>query len=119
MNRALKINYNRFKREPNFRFSSYLILIVLIISTALLSINVIGTTYDYKIGDISREDIRTSREIQYVIETETEMKRKRTMENVPLVFDKDQSILIERLRRVEKLFKYVTKILIENPPIGS
>ncbi|MFH0974418.1 MAG: HDIG domain-containing metalloprotein [Spirochaetota bacterium] len=102
--------------EPDFRFITYLMLAVIIISTILLSINAISTTYDYSIGDIAREDIKTSREIQYVNETETEIARKRIIENFPIVFDRDQSVFIENLHKTDSLFYYAAKVLKENPP---
>ena len=51
--------------------------------------------------------------------TETAMEKKRVADMVPLVFDKDQSELIERLNSVEALFRYVSETLEENPPIGT
>jgi cyclic-di-AMP phosphodiesterase PgpH len=116
MNRAIRKKYIRFIMEPNFRFISYLMLIVIIVSTVFLSINAVGTTYDYNIGDIAREDIKAPREIQYVNESETEMAKKRAAETVPLVFDKDQSILFESLRKIDRLFLYPARVLNENPP---
>ncbi len=119
MNRALKKKFGRFMEEPNFRFIAYLMIIVIVVSTILLSINVVDTTYDYNIGDIAAEDIKTIRDIQYENEPETEMARKRMMETVPLVFEKDQSILIESLKKIDRLFIYVLKVLTENPPTRS
>ncbi|MBN2038825.1 MAG: HDIG domain-containing protein [Spirochaetes bacterium] len=106
-------------KEPNSRFAFYLMLIIIIISTAFLSLNVVGTTYNYNIGDIVKEDIRTTREIKYIIESESEMAKKRAADNVPLVFDKDQSILIDSLKKIERYFKYINRVLEENPPIGT
>ena len=119
MNRAIKVNYKRFVKEPDFRFITYLIFGVIIISTIVLSINTVGTTYDYKIGDIAKEDIKTTRELQYENEVETEIAKKKAGDNVPLVFDKDQSILIDSIRKVDTLFTYVTKVLTENPPVRT
>jgi cyclic-di-AMP phosphodiesterase PgpH len=116
MNRAIKKKYRRFLLEQNFRFITYLMLIVIIVSTVFLSINAIGTMYDYNVGDIVREDIKTPREIQYVNTSETEMAKKRAVESIPPLFDKDQSILVESLRRIDNLFSYASKILKENPP---
>ncbi len=119
MNNAIRKNYKLFRKEPNFRFAAYLILAIIVISTVFLSMNIVGKTYNYNIGDIVREDIQSTREIKYLIESETEMAKKRAAENVPLVFDKDQSILVDSLRKVDRLFSYVTRILTEKPPIGT
>ncbi|MBN2401951.1 MAG: HDIG domain-containing protein [Spirochaetes bacterium] len=116
MNRAIKRKFRRFIIEPNFRFITYLMLIVIIISTVLLSINAAGTTYNYNIGDIAIEDIKSPREIQYINESETEIAKKIAAESVPVVFDKDQAILVESIRRIERLFSYSAKVLTENPP---
>ena len=116
MNIAIKKKYKRFKTDRNFRFNTYLVSIVIILSTVFLSISAVGTTYQYNIGDIAREDIKTTREIQYVNEPETEMAKKRAAETVPIVFDKDQSVLVESLKNVDRLFYYASKILAENPP---
>lgn len=47
------------------------------------------------------------------------MEKKRVAEMVPLVFDKDQLVLIERLKLVEVLFNRIQETLQENPPIGT
>jgi cyclic-di-AMP phosphodiesterase PgpH len=119
MNRAIKKKYLRFIIEPNFRFITYLIVTIIILSTAFLSINAVGTSYDYNIGDIATEDIKAPREISYVNDSETEIAKKRAAETVPVVFDKDQSILIESLRKIDRLLSYPAKVLTENPPNRS
>ncbi len=119
MKKTLKIFYRRAFKDPNTRFTLILITIVIVTSTFFLSINVIGTTYQYSIGDIAREDIRSPREIQFPIKSETELKQKRIAEMIPLVFDKDQSVLLDRLKKIEQLFSYVIRVLKENPPIGT
>ena len=83
------------------RLSMILILIIIAVSTSLLSINVVGKTYRYSIGDIAREDIRVTIDIAFKIDTETEMERKRVSEMVPLVFDRDQSVLYEKLKLID------------------
>lgn len=106
-------------RKPHVRLSFLLIMSLIVISTILLSINVIGTTYEYSIGDIAKNDIRVPSEIIYRIESETEMERKRKSEMVPLVFDRDQSVLMERLKLIETFFGHVSATLSENPPHGK
>ncbi len=122
MIQTYKIFYRRlsyYLRKPPIRNSFYLFLVIIAIATVFLSFNVIGTTYDYRIGDVATEDLRVPNDINYPIESETAMEKKRVAEMVPLVFDKDQSILIERLNSVEVLFRYVTQTLEESPPIGT
>jgi cyclic-di-AMP phosphodiesterase PgpH len=119
MNREIKKKYRQFIEEPNFRFITYLIIIVIAVSTVLLSVNVVDTTYNYSIGDIATEDIKTVRDVQYENEPETEMAKKRLIETIPLVFDKDQSILVSSLKKTDRLFIFVNKVLSENPPTRS
>ena len=119
MNKSIKINFKRFIREPNLGFVLFLILVVVIVSTVLLSMNVVEKTYNYNIGEIARENIQSKRDINYLNESETEMAKTRARESVPLVFEKDQSVLTESLKNVEDFFSYITRILKENPPIGT
>lgn len=119
MKKTLKLFFRRALKDTNTRFSLILVSFIIALSTILLSINIVGITYDYRIGDIAREDIRSPREIPYPIKEETELKKKRIAEMIPLVFDRDQSILQSRLQRIEKLFIYVSYILRKNPPIGT
>ncbi len=90
--------------------------IIIVIATVLLSLNMKGSTYEYNIGDIAREDIRVPRDIEYQVKSETQMEKQRVSEMVPLVFDKDQSILEDKLRVVRVLFSHVARTLKENPP---
>ncbi len=106
-------------KKPPIRNSFFLLLGIIIIATVLLSFNVIGSTYDYNLGDISHEEIKVSGDIHYAIDSETDMEKKRVAEMVPLVFDKDQLVLIERLKLVEVLFNRIQETLQENPPIGT
>ncbi len=106
-------------RTRNVRLSLLLILGIIVISTVLLSINVVGKTHDYSIGDIAREDVRVSGDIIFEIESETRAEKGRIAESVPLVFDRDQSVLIESLRFVDILFDYIDITLREIPPTGD
>ncbi len=101
------------------RLSMILILIIIAVSTSLLSINVVGKTYRYSIGDIAREDIRVTSDIAFKIDTETEMERKRVSEMVPLVFDRDQSVLYEKLKLIDDFFDYVAITLREVAPLNA
>jgi len=106
-------------RKPNLRLSVMLVLGVILLSTVLLSINVIGKTYHYSIGDIARGDIRVPVDIVYTIDSETDMERRRVAESVPLVFDEDRSVLMDRLKMVETLFEESSAVLKEIPPTGT
>ena len=83
MKKTLKIFFRRVLKDNNIKLSIILVSIIILLSTALLSMNVIGITYEYRIGDIATEDIRSPREIQYPIKTETEEKKKRMAEMIP------------------------------------
>lgn len=122
MKKTFKIIYRNISssfKKPPIRNSFFLLLGIIIVATVLLSFNVIGSTYDYNLGDISHEDIKVSGDIHYAIDSETDMEKKRVAEMVPLVFDKDQLVLIERLKLVEALFGRIHETLQENPPIGT
>ena len=106
-------------KEKISSLSFVLILCIISISTALLSINTIGATYQYFIGDIAKENIRVSKDIQYRIDSETEKRKNVVAEMSPLVFDRDQSVLIKKLKKIETLFELASNILKENPPIGT
>jgi putative nucleotidyltransferase with HDIG domain len=105
--------------DTNIRFSFIGMIVVAMISTQLLSINIIGETYQYNIGDISRDDIKVPKEIHYKNEQETDMAKKKAAETVPLVFDKDTSILHDRLKQTGLLFKNISITLEQNPPLGT
>ena len=106
-------------RKPYVRISLLLTLCVIVVSTVVLSISIVGRSYRYNVGDIAREDIRVIHDIRYQIEAETQRKKEKAAEQTPLVFDKDQSILVERLESVDVLFARVRDVMEENPPIGT
>ncbi|HQO03391.1 MAG TPA: HDIG domain-containing protein [Spirochaetota bacterium] len=122
MKRLLKIYLRLFSgmfNRPEVRLAFTLTIIVVVLSTTLLALSSITETYQYNIGDIAREDVRVSRDIEYSIQTETLRKKEQAAETAPLVFDKDQAVMNERLRAINLLFKYVYEVLQENPPIGT
>jgi len=122
MNRLFKIYLRRFSglfRRPEVRLAFALTVFVVALSTTLLALRSVSETYQYSIGDIAREDVRVNRDVQYSIQSETLRKKEQAAETTPLVFDKDQSVMNERLRAVNLLFKYVYDVLKENPPIGT
>ena len=87
------------------------------VSTFFLSINIIGTGYQYSIGDIAKENINVSRDIRYINQYETKMEEKRVSEVVPLIFERDGSILRKKLVSVKLFFETAADILKEDPPI--
>jgi putative nucleotidyltransferase with HDIG domain len=106
-------------RHPNIKFSLISALIVVILSTILLSINLIETSYHYEVGDIAQADIRVPRDIEYVNEHETAIERKREAEAVPVVFDKDASILRQKLYIANELMRHASETVKQFPPAGS
>ena len=94
-------------------------LLVIILSTVLLALNNTGETYQYSVGDIATADIRVSRDIHFIKEEETGLKKERESENIPLVFDRDNSVLMERLNLASVLFNNIILTLEQNPPIGN
>ncbi len=106
-------------RNSIVRLSVSLVMGVIVISTALLSLNVVGRTYSYRTGDIAREDIRVPNDIVYEIESESQMEKRRVSERAPLIFDGDTSVLQERLNIIDILFDNVVTVLKEIPPQGT
>ncbi len=111
--------YRYLSRSPNLKFSLIAALIVALISTALLSVNLFGTSYAYELGDIAQVDIRVPRDMEYVNETETAIERKREAEAVPLVFDKDASVLRQKLYIVSELLRHSSETVKQFPPVGN
>jgi hypothetical protein len=106
-------------QKPNVIFSLISVLIIISISTILFSINLFGTSYHYDIGDIANEDIRVPRDIEYVNEPETAVERKREAEAVPIVFEKDASVLQKKLNITAALINHATDTLKQFPPTGN
>ncbi|MBN2160269.1 MAG: HDIG domain-containing protein [Spirochaetes bacterium] len=105
--------------DKNIKFSLISVIAIILISTLLLSVNFLGTSYDYDVGDIANEDIRVPRDIEYVNQAETALERKRESEAVPIVFDKDSSILQRKLNMVHALINHATETLKQYPPTGN
>lgn len=103
----------------NIRLSMVSVLVIILISTVLLSINLFGTAYEYEVGDIADEDIRVSRDIEYVNEQETDIERRREGEAVPIVFDKDASVLQRKLNITAALVNHAIETLKQFPPAGN
>ena len=105
--------------DTKSRYALISIFLLIILSTILLAFNKTGKTYDYNVGDIALEDIRVSNDIHYIKEDETERQKKRTLEAVPIVFDRDASILTERLQIVDALFDNIILTMDQYPPLGN
>ena len=122
MKSSLNIAIRSFRKiieNQNIKFSLISVLVILLISTILLSINLFGTSYNYEVGDIADDDIRVSRDIEYVNEPETAVERKREAEAVPIVFDKDASILQKKLSVTAALINHAVETLKQFPPAGN
>jgi len=116
---AIKELFAYFRGNRNIQFSFLIMFILISISTLFLSINISGDTFNYKLGEIARENIASLRDTSYINELETEKKRDRIASTVPLVFNKDESVLLEKLKNVNLFFTDVQKTLNENPPLGT
>ncbi len=105
--------------DSKIRFSYYLIMLLVLISTAILAYKVTDTTYLYALGESPDFDIKVPRDIYYVKDEETAKLKKQISDSARLVFDKDSSVLESRLNRINSLMNAVIKTLDENPPIGT
>ncbi len=108
-----------FLGSQNIKFSLISLLLIVTMSTIMLSLNFFGTSYEYEIGDIADEDIRVPRDIEYVNEPETAIERKREAEAVPIVFDKDASVLQRKLNITSVLINHAVETLKQFPPAGN
>lgn len=111
--------FEQVRERSPLLYSAIGFIVVIILATILLYLNSSGQTYHYSIGDIASEDIRVPRNIHYIKEKETRIARERASEAVPIVFDRDSSVLLERLKLSEILFRNIQTTLINNPPIGT
>jgi putative nucleotidyltransferase with HDIG domain len=112
-----KIDY--ILRTENVKFTFTSLIVIMIIASAALSLSIFETSYRYSIGDIATGDIRVSRTINDVNESETENEKQRALETVKIVFDKDVYVLIDTIQQVQRLFESVRQVLRDNPPIGT
>jgi membrane-associated HD superfamily phosphohydrolase len=106
-------------KDSKARYSLASFILVIILSTVLLGLDNTDESYDYTIGAIASGDIRVSRDIQYVKEDETRMKRERLTETIPMVFDRDPAVLAERLNLANVLCDNIISTMDQNPPIGN
>ena len=114
-----KVNFSRIFKDQKIRLYYIYILLLIAISTIILAFQVTDRTYDYDIGEIVESDIRVPRDIHFVKETETELGKKRAVETISLVFDKDSGVLDEHLRQSDFLLNNIIKTLEDNPPLGT
>jgi putative nucleotidyltransferase with HDIG domain len=98
-------------RNRGMRLFFALSFLLIVISTAIMSLNLIGEIYSYKIGDIAKESIRVPWDITYSIEFETNQERRFAAEMVPPVYEKDPYVLAEKTRIVNNIFNNVETVL--------
>ncbi|MBN2079874.1 MAG: HDIG domain-containing protein [Spirochaetes bacterium] len=84
-----------------------------------MSVTVFDVSYSYDVGDIANEDIRVSRDIEYVNEKETKIEKSREAEAVPIVFDKDAAVLQRKLRLAAVLLNHAADTIKQYPPVGN
>ena len=105
--------------KKDLKYSMITVLVLVFISTILLLLNIIGATYDYSVGDIARADIKVSRELSFINESATETEKSKVIESIPIVFDRDASILQEKLNNNAIMFKKIDDTLENHPLIGA
>lgn len=117
--RLMRKKIKLFFLDKDLKYSFGSIFIIIIVSTVLLALSMVGKTYDYEVGDIAREDVRVPRDIYYQNEVETAVKIQRVQKAVPVVFDKDASVLRDILRSNGLFFNTLKNVMEENPLIGT
>jgi putative nucleotidyltransferase with HDIG domain len=88
---------------------------LIVLSTVLLSINMLGKSYSYNVGDIARQSIRVPWEIVYPVQFETDQERRFASESVPPLFDKDHYILSEKTKLANILFSNIQSVAASMP----
>ncbi len=106
-------------RTPNLKFSFIGIIFVIFLSTILLTFKMSGSYYDYSIGDIAAADIKVIKDINYENVAETDKKKKSVEESMLPVYDRDDSVLLDKMKMSGIFFDSIANILRENPPIGT
>ena len=106
-------------RTPNLKFSFIGIIFVIFLSTILLTFKMSGSYYDYSIGDIAAADIKVIKDINYENVAETDKKKKLAEESMLPVYDRDDSVLLDKMKMSGIFFDSLANILRENPPIGT
>lgn len=109
----------RIFKNKESAFALFSMFVVIVLATALLSLNNTGHTFLYNVGDIALEDIRVPRDIHYVNENETKRLKERAAAATPLVFDRDTKVLAERLQIIATMFSTVGQTLEQYPPLGT
>ncbi|MGL4368196.1 MAG: hypothetical protein ACRCUT_00760, partial [Spirochaetota bacterium] len=111
----MKQRYSMALHNRGIRTFLLLIFVIISTSTALLSLNMLGRSYTYNVGDIARESIRVPWEIVYPIQFETEQEKRFAAENIPPLFDKDPYILSEKTKLVNILFNTIETVITTYP----
>ncbi|MDA3900868.1 MAG: HDIG domain-containing protein [Spirochaetes bacterium] len=104
-------------KESSTRFSLLFVILLITVTTIYLSLNKFGITYEYQIGDIAEENIRVPWDITYLLNQETVTEKERVMAAVPLVFDMNRSILMDRIQHINMLFSHIDTVV--NSPDGK
>lgn len=99
-------------KNPRKLLAYFTIVFLIALSTFLLSMKMVGDSYNYKIGDIATDNIRVPRDIVYQLKKETELARKSAEKNVPLVFDMEKNVLYDKIRNINFLFNHISNINI-------
>lgn len=97
-----------------FKLSLLSALLIIGFSSLFLSLNTAGVSYNYTIGEIAKENVRVPWDIHYHLEKETEVEKKRALLSVPLVFDMNRYVLLERIEIVNDLFSKMDSVLKDN-----
>ncbi|MBN2436178.1 MAG: HDIG domain-containing protein [Spirochaetes bacterium] len=98
-------------KDRNMRLSLLFVVFLIAITTIYLSISKFGITYEYQIGDIATENIRVPWDITYLQKQETETEIERVMAAVPLVFDMNRSILLDRIQHINSIFSQIDAVV--------
>jgi membrane-associated HD superfamily phosphohydrolase len=102
-------------RNRNLKRAFYVSVALTVLSTLLLSLNLVGHVYSYRIGDIASEHIRVPSDIVYEVQYESDLERQRAAESSPLVFDRDSFVLQEKLKLVNAFFFHLANTLRSYP----
>ncbi|MES0491088.1 MAG: HDIG domain-containing metalloprotein [Leptospirales bacterium] len=67
--------------------------VIVLITTYVLSFSHIGQVYSYNLGDISADDIRVVRDIRFLVDAETKVKKEAARNSIPPIFNRDYQVL--------------------------
>lgn len=69
---------------------------------------------EFKVNQIANQDVRVSKDTQYIDTEETEIKRAEASANVPNVYHLDQNLISERKKIISRVFSDSRNLLSEN-----